>query len=300
MRFSRNRFLVRVILIAGFCGGLSGGPAAQELSWDHPAEGLAVSLWEPASRCEEQVPALFVVKIDPDRFRFAIYHYRDEGFAAPVTIQEWHRYTGATVLFNAGLFREDYSYLGLLFKEGRSVGSKRHALWHGLFVAEPAEPGFRKARVLDLTIEPFSEERPAYREVAQSLMLLDRSGQPRVRRTDKRAHQTVVGEDEDGAILLIKTADTVGLWTLADCLHRGFPALRHAMAMDGGASSDLLIDGELLDRHRKSGTLPPWHPLVDGKGLSHIALPAVIGILPRDGGSAHPKDGDAATAGARR
>lgn len=301
MRLSRQHSLVPVIVTAGFCLSLSGGLAeAQEPTWDHPVEGLAVSLWDPASQCEEQVPGLFLVKIDPDRFRFAVYHYRDEGLPAPLTIQEWHQRTGATVLFNAGLFREDYSYLGLLFKGGRSVGSKRHPLWQGLFVAEPAELGLPKAGVLDLAIEPFSEERPAYREAAQSLMLLDRSGHPRVRRTDKRAHQTLVAEDGDGAILLIKTADAVGLWTLADCLHRGFPAIRHAMAMDGGASSDLLIEGELLDRYRGSGALPAWHPLVDGEGLSHITLPAVIGVLSRGSGSIPPKGAEAAGSGTRR
>lgn len=289
MRFWRNRVRSVIVLFAGFWWIVPSALAAQEISWDRLAEGLAVTVWDPTAQCGDEVPRLFLVKVDPERFRFATYHYRDEGLSAPLTIQEWHLRTRASVLFNAGLFQEDFSYLGLLFKEGRSLGTKRHEVWQGLFVAEPVEPGLRKAGVLDLAFELFNEEKPAYREAAQSLMLFDRTGKPRVRQTGKRAHQTIVAEDREGDIVVVKTADVVGLWALAECLRRRFPALHHAMAMDGGASSDLLIGADLLP-HRQSGENPrPWHPLVDGSGMPHIPLPSVIGALPR--GAARPRAG---------
>lgn len=254
---------------------------AREVFWERLADGLEVAVWEPGSQCGDEVPPLFMLNVDPERFRFSIYHFRDEGLSAPVTIQEWHQRTRASVLFNAGLFGDDYSYLGLLFKDGRSLGTKRHPQWKALFVAEPMEPGQPKARVLDLAAEPFATDRPAYREVAQSLMLLDRAGQPRVRRTGKQAHQTVVAEDRRGRILVIKTAEIVALWELAECLRTGLAGLRHAMAMDGGASSDLLIGSDLLSNRPEGSDLRPWQSLVDGAGMRHIALPAVIGVRPR-------------------
>lgn len=261
---------------------------AGELQWDRLREGLSASVWAPGAACHDDIPPVFLVRVDPERFRFATYHYADERLRAPVLIQDWHTRTGAMVLFNAGLFDEGYSYLGLLIKDGRLLGSRRHPTWHGLFVAEPVVPGLRQARVVDLAMETFPLEPPAYREAAQSLMLLDRRRIPRVQRTGKRAHQLVLGEEEDGHILLMKTSSAVPLWELADCLRRMMPHVRQAMAMDGGASADLFIASSLVDRSGQGGVLPAWDVLVDGKGLGHIALPAVIGILPRETGSALP------------
>jgi uncharacterized protein YigE (DUF2233 family) len=253
------------------------------VAWEPLAEGLSVAVWEPGQACDDEVPPLIAVRVDPERYRFVTYHYLDEKLPAPLTIKEWQRRTGAGLLFNAGLFRDDYSYMGLLLKDGRSLGSKRHAQWQGLFVAEPIVPGLRKARVMDLALEPWEMDKMAYREAAQSLMLLDRMGKPRVRQTGKRAHQTIVAEARDGSILLLKTTDTVALWELATCLRSGFPDIHQAMVMDGGASSDLLIEGGLPEGGPSGGALSvqSFQDVVDGGGMRHIPLPAVIGLLPR-------------------
>lgn len=253
--------------------------AAQDLTWDRLAEGLTVAVWQSGSRCERDVPPLYVVRVDPERFKFSMHYFRDEGMSDPPTIQEWQRRTKASVVVNAGLFREDYSYLGLLFKGGRSLGGRRHQQWQGLFVAEPVTAGLRKARVLDLMTDPFAEDHPDYREVAQSLMLLDRTGKPRVRATGKRAQQTIVGEDGAGHILLLKTEGVVTLRALAECLRDAFPAVHQAMAMDGGDSSDLLISHQVVPAMAENR---PWHELVGGGQAAHIPLPAVIGISPRN------------------
>ncbi|MBM4125477.1 MAG: phosphodiester glycosidase family protein [Nitrospira sp.] len=277
-----KRLLLRTAaVVAGLVATWLAPVSAQNLSWDQIGEGLAVTVWEPGSMCGDQVAALYMVRADPEKVRFGTYYFRDEGLSAPLTLQEWQKRTHAGVLLNAGLFRDDYGYLGLLYKDGRSLGSKRHQQWQGLFVAEPVLPGLRKARVLDLSVDAFSDEQPSYREAAQAIMLLDRSGKPRVRRSGKRAHQTIVGEDGSGNILLIKTTAVVTLRDLAECLRDRFPILRQAMAMDGGSSSDLLIDGELVRALGDGGSPRPWQPLVDGSRTAHIPLPSVIGVFAR-------------------
>ena len=268
--------LIRLWIVAVVLIGLPAIAAAEKLVWDSLAEGLEVTAWDPGETCP-QVPGLYLLRINPDRFRFAVHHYRAEGLKKPLTLDEWQQWTGAPVLFNAGLFREDFSYLGLLYKDGKSVGGKRHSQWQGLFVAEPLAPSANKARVLDLKHDAFDDDHPAYHEAAQSLMLLDRQGKPRVRRSGKSAQQTVVGEDRDGHILVIMSRGVTPLWELAVCLRDGVPGLKQAMAMDGGDSSDLLIGGELAG----GITDAAWQPLVDGKGQSHIPLPTVIGVFPR-------------------
>jgi uncharacterized protein YigE (DUF2233 family) len=242
--------------------------------------GLELAVWDPAPRCED-VPPLLVVRIDPERFRFSIHHFADENLAAPLIIRDWQQRTGAVILFNAGLFRQDYSYLGLLRKSGRWLGPKAHPTWQGLFVAEPlGAANLRKARVMDLAAERLRPEELPYREAAQSIMLLDRAGQPRVRNSGRRAHQTVVGEDQDGRIVLIKTTQPAALWDLAVCLRQGPLGIALAMAMDGGASSDLLIQDTVL-RGVQRGEVQAWRSEMDGSGHSHIPLPSVIGVYPR-------------------
>jgi len=150
-------------------------------------------------------------------------------------------------------------------------------------VAEPEEPGQRKARILDLAVDGFNEGRPPYREAAQSLMLVDRTGKVRVRPSGKLAHQTVVAEQTDGRILVMKTAGAVSLHALAECLRGGIPGMRQAMAMDGGSSSDLLVGEAVVPPLAPGKKAPAWFPLVGGRQTEHIPLPSVIGLFPRTG-----------------
>lgn len=271
-----------LIIVCIYGVPLPGLAAVEEVTWERLTTGIQVALWNPVNACP-QVPSMLVLQVDPERFRFSIHYFRDEGLHAPLSITEWQRRSDAYVVFNAGLFREDYSYLGLLLKEGRSLGGKKHHSWQGLFAAEPTDHRLKKARVLDLAFEGFAENAPSYQEAAQSLMLLDRTGKLRVRDSGKRAYQTVVAEDSAGAILVMKTADIVSLHHLAACLHQQMPSIQQAMAMDGGSSSDIIASPDLLHAAQDMPSQAGWRPLLEGNLGVHIGLPAVIAISPRTG-----------------
>jgi hypothetical protein len=271
------RFLLGIIFV------MLSGPSmttAQTLTGDQLGDGLSISVWDPQSECPDVAP-LVAVEIDPDRYRFTVHYYQQEGLSGPLDIRQWQERTGHDLVFNAGLFRENYAYLGLLYGNGHSLGSKRHAIWLGLFVAEPAEDRLRRARVLDLTFDTFDERQPPYREVAQSLMLLDRTGKVRVRQTGKRAHQTLVAEQSNGHLLVLKTTEVVSLHALGECLRDAFPSLRQVMAMDGGSSSDVAVSPSLRQATAKMAGFHTWIPLLESSTTAHVGLPAVIGISPR-------------------
>jgi uncharacterized protein YigE (DUF2233 family) len=271
------RFLLGIILV------MFSGPAtttAQTLTGDQLGDGLSISIWNPQAECPNIAP-LIAVEIDPNRYRFTVHYYQQDGFSDPLNIRQWQERTGHDLVFNAGLFRENYAYLGLLYGNGRSLGSKRHTTWLGLFVAEPAEDRSRRARVMDLTFDTFDEQHVLYREVAQSLMLLDRTGKIRVRQTGKRAHQTLVAEQGNGHLLVLKTTEAVSLYALGECLRDAFPSLRQVMAMDGGSSSDVAVSPSLRQTTSEMAGIHTWIPLLEGSTTSHIGLPAVIGISPR-------------------
>ena len=271
------RFLLGIIFV------MLSGPAtttAQTLTGDQLGDGLSISSWNPQEQCPDVAP-LIAVEIDPNRYRFTVHYYQQDGLSDPPNIRQWQERTGHDLVFNAGLFRENYAYLGLLYGNGRSLGSKRHITWLGLFVAEPVEDRSRRARVLDLTFDTFDEQHVPYREVAQSLMLLDRTGKIRVRQTGKRAHQTLVAERGDGHLLVLKTTEVVSLHTLGECLRDAFPSLRQVMAMDGGSSSDIAVSPSLRQATSKMAGFHSWISLLEGSATTHIGLPAVIGISPR-------------------
>jgi uncharacterized protein YigE (DUF2233 family) len=253
---------------------------AQAIVWDRPAAGLAIGLWDPSAQCRD-VPPLIISEIDPVHYRISVHYFRNEPLQEPPDIHEWQRRTGHDLVFNAGLFRENFSYLGLLYGGGRSLGSKRHASWMGLFVAEPTEAGAARAAILDLSIDSFDEQRPPYEEAAQSLMLLDRTGKVRVKQTGKQSQQTIVAELQNGHILMIKTSEVASLHAIGLCLHETYPGIRQAMAMDGGASSDLSISPALRQAVEKTAGGHRWMGLVNAGPTGHIGLPAIIGISPR-------------------
>ena len=279
-------FLLRSIILfltILFSSGEARPGSAQAMAWDRLAEGLAVAVWNPPSACQE-VPPLVVLEIDPVRYRFSVHHYWHESIPEPPDIQEWQARTGHDLVFNAGLFRENFAYLGLLYGNGESLGSKRHSYWMGLFVAEPNGSGARPAGILDLAADSFDEHRPPYREAAQSLMLLDRTGKIRVRQTGKLAQQTIIAEQHNGHILVLKTTAVTSLYAIGHCLREGYPNIRQAMAMDGGSSSDLSISPALIQAAEQTSGRHPWASLLNSGPTGHIGLPAVIGISPRHQG----------------
>lgn len=281
--FPVAQFLLGLIVVM-FSGPSTA--AAQTLGEDQLGDGLSISVWNPRSQCPDVAP-LVAAEIDPDRYRFTVHYYQQDGLSDPLDIRQWQERTGHDLVFNAGLFRENYAYLGLLYGNGRSLGSKRHVTWLGLFVAEPAENHSRRARVLDLTYDAFDERQPPYREVAQSLMLLDRTGKIRVRQTGKRAHQTLVAEQGNGHLVVLKTTEVVSLHALGECLRDAFPSLRQVMAMDGGSSSDVAVSPSLRQAMSKTAGTHTGIPLLEGITTAHVGLPAVIGISPRRD---HPDD----------
>ena len=253
---------------------------AANILWEQLMDGLAVSVWKPGDACPA-VPAMLTANIDPELARFSVHYYAQEGLQHPLTIREWQKRTTHPLLFNAGLFRENFAYLGLLYKDGRSLGSRRHTSWHGLFVAEPTTAGSKPAGIFDLTSKEFDEQQPPYREAAQSLMLLDQTGKIRVRRTGKHAYQTIVAETHDGHILLFKSLDPVTLYDLSQCLKQALPEVHQAMAMDGGSSSDLLVDESLWREDKPAEDPVTWKSWFTNNKLVHIPLPTVIGVSPR-------------------
>lgn len=264
------RVLISSLLALVVCAGQADGQQWRELR-----PGMEFSFLDASESSRSGGSRLACLRLDPKHVRFSVLAVPDgrEGHTAG----EWRRQTGALAVVNAGQFASDRSYLGLLVSGGRSRGHLAQKL-EALFAAEPEVKSLPLARVIDLRYTAYRIEDSPYREVAQSLMLLDRFRQIRVRKSPKVAHRTVVAEDNTGRILVMVSEGGHTLWELAYLLAGSPLKMREVMCMDGGGQSqlDIMVDDFMYSQYgdpTDSPDLPlPWPT---------PSLPAALGVFPR-------------------
>jgi uncharacterized protein YigE (DUF2233 family) len=244
------------------------------VQWRALEPGLEFATLHGEPYCRRGSAAIAALRVDPRRYRLEVRHYSDEPEGQPLDVVEWRRRSGAIAAFNAGQYYPDYTYMGLLVSGGRVISSRRHPEYQAALVAEPARRG-AEARVLDLSRERL--EPGDWGEVAQSFMLFDRDGALRVRRGERVANRTVVGEDRHGRILVVTTEGGYRLWELAELLRDGPLGMRHAMSMDGGSEAKLCVSAS--DFHYAS--FGPWNGEDAPPAGAGAALPTVITVTPR-------------------
>lgn len=253
--------------VAAFALMRSGGTPR----WREIAPGLEFATLSGEPYCRLGSSAVAMLRFDPRRIEVRVHHYTRLPSWRPPTIVDWQRATHATVVFNAGQFYPDWRYMGLLVAHGDTVSARPHAGFQAALVAASGG-GPRDARVLDLAKTPLESQR-GWSEVAQSFMLFDSAGSARVRKSDRIANRTIVGEDRRGRLVV---AVSEGAYTLADfaqLLRRSPLGLTHAMSMDGGGEAQLVVATRSF-RYASFGRWPEHGP-TDAPG-AQTPLPAVI------------------------
>jgi len=246
-------------------------PAAPR--WKILAEGLEFAKLDAGGAARVGSDLIGVLRVDPQRYRFAVLATANED--DEWTAGQWRAQSGALAVFNAGQYAEDHSYLGFLAQDGQILGRMVGHL-EALFLAEPNDPALPPARILDLRYTAFDPRANPYRQAAQSLMLLDRFGQIRVRRSPRVAHRTAVAADARGRILVIVTEGAHTLWELAQFLAGAGLDLREVMLMDGGGESqvDVKVGDFRYQQYGGPSSTPdlPW---------PRQALPVALAVFPR-------------------
>lgn len=257
--------------------------------WQNLGKGLdflkwKVSVYDSAKGtgyCRQGKPILAVLRVDPGLWSFGVYHYTMYGAEAkPLKINDWRAKLEATAVFNAGQYRPDFSYMGLLANGRWKFSRKPHPDWQGVFVAEPNKADLAEAKIIDLQYNSFSLDSGSYSQVAQSMMLFDATGKKLVRKGNWTGNRTALGEDSKGRILIVVTEGGFTLWDFAQMLQEAPFDLVQAMSLDGGYRSALSIRTGRL-KYSLSGQ---WETSDYGDvslpGFK-TGLPAVIGIFPR-------------------
>lgn len=226
--------------------------------------------------CRMGPSEIAVLRLDPRRVRLRMAHYTQLPDRAPLDVLDWERRIGALAVFNAGQYYPDYSYMGLFVSEGHPISPRAHGLFKAALVADPAGGG-RDARVLDLERQPLPAGPLPWREIAQSFMLFDDDGHIRVRQSHQTTYRTIVGEDQQGRLVVIATEGGYTLYELAGLLRTMPLGLKRAMSMDGGEEAVLSVNvGSFrytnFGHRLPNGEVPnPLRPTVP--------LPAVVAVL---------------------
>lgn len=271
---ARSKLIIPAALVLWLLPWLASPAPAQESAppaWQALAPGLEFALWENLVPSRSGSSRVALLRADPKRYPFKV-------LAAPrgepgYTAGQWQEKSGALAVFNAGLYTPEGRHLGYLLQDGKEL-SPLVAQQDGLFLASPREPDLPAARILDLRYTPFEPGLNPYRQAAQSLMLLDRFGMLRVRRSAKVANRTALAIDDKGRILVVVTEGGHTLWELAQALKDGGLGLREVMTMDGGGESQLAVKAADFNYEHYGRPSPapdlPW---------ARQTLPAVLAIF---------------------
>jgi hypothetical protein len=245
--------------------------AEPELSWQSLRAGLDIARLHAATPSAAGDAQLLCLRINPKLYRFQILYDPPRQLSA----ENWRESSQALAVCNIGQYDDKYNYLGLLIKDGIEFFPLASAP-AGLFLAETSDPQLPPAMLLDLRYSAFDPRQNPYSQAAQSLMLIDRYGHIRVRRSGKLAHRALLAQDASGNILLMVSKGRHTLWELAVYLEQRFPALLEVMCLDGGGEAQLAlkVDDYAFNQYGVPMALPdiPW---------PSVKLPMALAVYPR-------------------
>jgi hypothetical protein len=237
--------------------------------WRELAPGLEFTTVSGEPWCRLGSTSVAVVRVDPKRARLRVRSVAQDQPPRLLTVLDWLERTRATVVFNAGQYYPDFSYMGLLVCDGDTISARPHAGFQAALVADSG-----RAAVLDLARTPLSRG-GRWGQVAQSFMLFDREGGVRVKHTARIANRTAVGEDEHGWIVVCVSEGGYTLADFAEVLRRAPLHLTHAMSMDGGLESELVVHARGF-RYASFGDWPEDRE--PGAPGAIVPLPAVVTV----------------------
>jgi len=248
-----------------------------DFEWRSVAQGFEVADL-PVIAGGAEVDRLLLARIDPARFRFAVYNSP----AGDKNLDQWMTHLGAALVINGSYYSRYGGPDTPFLSAGTLMGPKEYDARAGAFVASTAFTGVR-----DLAHQSWQEAfRGAHDAmVSYPLLLSDQRADLAVPASRWLANRSFVGQDKDGRIVLGTTSDAFfSLDRLASFLHQAPLCLTRALNLDGGpvACQGISVNGF----ERKF--CGKWEVQVQGGDVKLLtwpygtgALPIVLAVFPR-------------------
>ena len=250
------------------------------MRWRTIAPGFEVADL-PALVGREEVDRIFLARIDPARFRFAVRNDPGE----QTNLDQWMHRTGAALVVNGSYFAPDGTPATPVVINGERTGPATYSASHAAFVSSPDH-----TEIDDLA----HEDRRTALDGAETAMvsyplLLAPDGSTRTATdTGWLANRSFIGQDRKGRIVIGTTRSAFfSLPRLADFLKRSPLDLRLALNLDGGP---VACQGIALGRYKRM-TYGHWELQTDGHGhasllpaggIRHEPMPIVLAVYPRE------------------
>ncbi len=256
------------------------------LNWQEIQNGLHFARVD-VFREEELVDRVAVVRFDLAKNKVRVFSkYEGPKNYNLLTVEEWQRETGASVIFNNAQYLPEPTYgapIALIITDGRKKGTAYNKHVRGMLVAEPTDKALPLVDLLDFEYDKFDHKTTPYTQGVQHWpILLDRQGKIKVKSTNWQANRTVVAKDREGSILVFVTEG--GFFTLYNFgrfLKESEFDIHTAMNLDGGYEASMSIKTPKFS-YVTYGQFETYGP---DRNVSipriKIAIPGAIGIFPR-------------------
>lgn len=254
------------------------------MRWRAIAPGFEVADL-PALVGREEVDRIFLARIDPADFRFAVRN--DPG--DQTNLDQWMHRTGAVLVVNGSYFAPDGTPATPVVIDGVRTGPANYNASHAAFVSSPERTG-----IDDLAHEDWRTAlNGAETAMVSYPLLLGPDGSSRAAAdTGWLANRSFIGVDVKGRVIIGTTREAFfSLPRLADFLRRAPLDLRFALNLDGGP---VACQGIALGRYKRM-SYGHYEVQVDTKGrasilpgalpgpnMRHEPMPLVLAVYPRD------------------
>lgn len=247
-----------------------------EFRWQTIAPGFDTAEL-PAMVDDKEVDRILLARIDPDRFRFAVYN----SSSGDKNIDQWMEQLGAALIVNGSY----YSRYGLpdtpFLSNGTLLGPSEYDGKAGAFVSSESFTGIR-----DLAHKNWKEAFQGTDNAMVSYPLLIASGKEGVLKPSRwLANRSFIGQDKENRILIGTTRDAFfSIDRLATFLLAAPLELTFALNLDGGpvASQTIALNGY------KRETIGRWEVQVNDNRAKllvwpygDVALPIVLAVFPQ-------------------
>ena len=214
--------------------------SAQEVIWNALGRGLLYTRLEAESLLAGETDTVHVYNIDTSRYGLQFFDCHDLADGKPLSLADWYEHTDAPLVLNVCSDVQQQTPAAYLRISGRTIRSRLMERWKGLLVSDPSGRSRVSTRIVDMQFTPFDPSDSNDPDVYQQPMLLDESGEVRVKPRSYKATRVALGEDRHGNLLLFLTEKPHRLWDMARWLQTCPFSLTRAMNLGPGNAVQVL------------------------------------------------------------
>ncbi len=237
------------------------------------------------------VDRVAVTKINPQENRIRVFSGYDEKTRTheSLTIEDWQKKTGASVLINSAQYQADpwARPCALMICDGEQKGPIKNQSVRGMFLVNPKDSSLPEIQMLDSQYDEFNNfmfpmAKNYNQGVAHWPILLNRNGEIKVFPTDWQANRTAIAKDRRGNVLMFTSeGGFFNLYNFGKFLKESGLNIETAMPMDGGYEAEMRVKVPGFN-YTTYGQFETYGENEDVSiPRARCTLPAVIGIFPR-------------------